>query len=459
MNKEKELQWHRLYNEVNSLGGDGAEFISAMQDLYSLYSDRIVDWFASLYDAEVGGFYFAHSAISADGYLPDIEATLHSLVFLSRFDGCENYADFVPDNLKKKIGYWVKGLQDPNGYFYHPQWDKDLTDKKLARKGRDLNYGLHILRSFGIKPTYDSPLGDKGDGVLPDGTLVKKISRPRSAYNKGTAKAQLEFPPHLESVDSFQKYLDEKYQELCERPYSMGNWFANQSAQIKSRDEMLRASGEKRSLCDMLIKWFDSRFNPETGSWYHPTEEDKIKDPRKYNYEGTNSLLKILDVYNALGGQIPDPMLAAKTAMLAIENDYPAGSVCDVYNTWYAVCQIIANIQNSSKGDEEKKRLIAKIRKELLKDAPHCIRLTKQKISPFLRSDGAFSFTPTGTSITSQGMPVALEGYDEGDTNATGICVGGVNIYIYSALGLTHVKPFSKEQLENYISLLESKSK
>ena len=455
------MQWENLVKEVDALGGNGEDFAAAIKELYSLYSDDVIYWYAGLFDPNIGGFYFANSARDAEGYLPDIEATQHCLGFFEKFSGVSSYSEVCPDWMKERIGKWIKGLQDPNGYFYHPQWDRAFADTKLARKGRDLNYGLGVMSACGFRPTYDTPLGGKGDGLLPDGTPVdmpKSDAKPDTAAKEEPKKeSTLKFSPHLESVETFREYLDKLYPDLCNRPYWTGNQFSNQIGQIKARDKMLRESGEKESLCEMLIAWFDGRQNPETGNWYHPDEGDAENSPRRFSYEGNNSLLKIIDVYNQIGAELHYPIEAARSAMKAITVETPPSSVCDVYNTWFAVCQVIANIQNHSKlTDEKKAEYIATIRRELLKDAPSAIRASKDKISLFKRPDNAFSYTPTGTSITSQGMPVALPGFDESDTNASGISLG-FNRYMFKAFDLTYVKPLDRPLLDKYLALLEAK--
>ena len=57
-----------------ALGGSlGEEIAGAFRDLYSLYPASLTDWFASLYDPEIGGFYFSCPARDTEGFLPDAE--------------------------------------------------------------------------------------------------------------------------------------------------------------------------------------------------------------------------------------------------------------------------------------------------------------------------------------------------------------------------------------------------
>lgn len=458
MTIERQKQWENLEKEVNEMGGDGKDFVAAMQELYSLYDERCIEWYAGLYSHKEGGFYFATSGRDSDEHLPDIEATHACLAFFEKFEGVDNYRDVAPDWMKERIGRWVKGLQDPGGYFYHPQWPRELIDLKVNRKGRDLCYGLGIMENCGFKPTYDTPLGGKGDGLLPDGTPVKQPKKAAVAEKEdapGKKTSTVVYSEHLQSVENFKKYLEDNTEKLRQKPYPMGNIFSNQVGQIVVRDRELLEEGATESIKQLLIDWFNENQNPETGNWYHFEEGDDIY---RVAFEGNNSLLKIIDVYNVLGAELHYPLEAARSAMKVLLGDVKATCVCDMYNTWYAISQVIMNINKHSTLPEEKKReYISTIRSELLRDAPFCIRGMKKKLEIFKRPDHAFSYCWNGTSITSQGVPCALPGYDESDTNASGIVLGGCNAHIYGALGLTRIKPFDGELLKKYLALLEKR--
>ena len=68
-------KWAALEAEVTRRGGDGAEFVKAMQEHYSIYKDTIYLWLAGLYDKEIGGFYYSNSVRDNEPFRPDIEST------------------------------------------------------------------------------------------------------------------------------------------------------------------------------------------------------------------------------------------------------------------------------------------------------------------------------------------------------------------------------------------------
>ena len=76
--------------------------------------------------------------------------------------------DELPDFMKERLVNWLKPLQDPNGYFYHPQWSRAASDAQLSRLGRDVNNAVAMLGWCGAKPTYMTPTGVAGDGLLAD---------------------------------------------------------------------------------------------------------------------------------------------------------------------------------------------------------------------------------------------------------------------------------------------------
>ena len=153
-----------------------ADTVKELRAMYEMFSPEVLEWLADLYDPESGGFYYSNSARNNEGFLPDIETTAQAIDLL-RLSGCfdeygENPSKALPEWFKAKLIAFVKGLQDPNGYFYHPQWTHEMVDNRVSRRSRDLTKGLDLLKSLGAKPTYNTPNGVEGDGILADGTPV-----------------------------------------------------------------------------------------------------------------------------------------------------------------------------------------------------------------------------------------------------------------------------------------------
>ena len=247
------------------------ETVAAFKELYTLFGPGAVEWFANLYDPVRGGYYYSNSGKETPMFRPDLESTYQALNFMSG-SGLARTED-VPAWQSEAIVKFTKSLQDPNGYFYHPQWGKRVTDlRHHPRRGRDLTWAHRLLERFGAKPTYDTPLGVRGDGLLADGTLapccenasehVDRIAEEQ--VNGGVAR-------HLRDGDSFRKYLDGL--DLASNGYYIGNLFESQSDQIAARDKQLCEAGSPESLTDILVDWLTEHQNPVTGLW---TEGDGV---------------------------------------------------------------------------------------------------------------------------------------------------------------------------------------
>ena len=118
----KEKQWQLLADYVG--GRDGEELVDALRDLYSIYDDRMIRWYAGLYDPKIGGYYYSNSARDFDTVehngktyklLPDAEATFHSVGMwrsLGVNGGITEWGRWLPDWMQKQVGDFIYNLQD-----------------------------------------------------------------------------------------------------------------------------------------------------------------------------------------------------------------------------------------------------------------------------------------------------------------------------------------------------------
>lgn len=404
-------------------GVTSPEFVDAMKELYSLYDTELVEWVANLYDASVGGFYYSNSARDNETTVwkekeyvlrPDAESTCQALGFINSSGIAKskggNYWTFLPEWTKKQIGDYIYNLQDPDGYFYHEHWGKDIP---VSRRGRDLSWSRSMLSALGREPKYPTIL-DTGTEKESKDTLI---------------------PDHLKSKEAFLEYLDSL--DVCNQSYSAGNTTSSQFAQIKSQ-----------GLADVCIEYYSARQNPKTGLWHS-----------EQNYYGVNGLMKISGIYNAHGLVIPHSREAAWSAIAAITSDEQIHAVVDLWNTWVAVKNITASLRKF--GGEDGNKLADEIVAELRRGAVAAVRKTKEKIAPFKKPDHAFSYTRNYPSPISQGMPVCIPGLPEGDMNATVISVTLMVGMIYGALELNeyHVPIFGDEEAARFVEILEEKRK
>ncbi len=461
-------EWAALYKEVvsemsASLGETEAKeyadsLVASLKKLYTMYDDSVVTWLADLYDPAIcvctaiegedrclgtkycggAGFYFSNSGRNTLGYMPDIESTLQALSFLSATgmlklkNGALTSA--FPAGEPQKMVRFVKALQDEQtGYFYHPQWEVETL--WTSRVARDLNYGTQILRFFGAKPTYDTPAGVEGDGILYDGTEISSVA-PASkltgrlshhsvaslvSYVKPTASYS---PDYMLSKEGFIEYLEAL--DVKNDSYAAGNELSSIANQLISRDKYLASVNADYRLVDLTIDHLNACQNKLTGTWDYKTEGDTGYTP----YYANDGVLKIATFYNAVKRPMNYASLAVKNAIYAISVDYTPGHVCNVYNTWFAVSAILGNI--TAYGDPAE---AAALRAELRALAPEAIEVTLDKMLLFKKDDGSFSYFKENSSSGSQGAAVAVPNTNEGDLNATAICTYGLVDYIFQALG------------------------
>ena len=142
------MLWQRLCEEADKKGGNGAEIVDAYKYLYSVHSDRLLTWLGGLFDSKIGGFYYSNSARDneyqeLDGvkhyFLPDIESTNQATNLLQSAGVIKEFSE-LPEWMRKKMAEFNCSLQNPDdGYIYHPQWGKNITDH---RRGRDLMWSI-----------------------------------------------------------------------------------------------------------------------------------------------------------------------------------------------------------------------------------------------------------------------------------------------------------------------------
>ena len=397
------------------------ELSEAMRELYSLYSDELVDWFAGLYDTEIGGYYYSQSARDNEKtvyndkeylLLPDAESTCQALGFWSGTGMAEKtggtYVSALPEWMKEDIADYIYGLQDPDGYFYHPQWGKNIS---LSRRARDFNWSISMLENFGRKPKYSTILDTDKNEKKDSETLI---------------------PDHLSSSEKFAEYLENS--NINERSYNVGNQLSSQFAQIKAM-----------GLGDQLIDFLNEHQHPESGHWHN-----------ELNYYAVNGIMKISGVYNAAGRPFPNAMSAAKSAIYAITSDEEVKAVVDLWNTWIAVRAIVTNLRKFGEDGTA-----AEIVKTLWENAPAMIRKSREKIAPFGKEMGSFSYHRNYACPTSQGAPVTFGIACEGDINATVISSYLLINSLFSALDIPDLKVpmFSDKDRLRYIELIENKRK
>ena len=449
--KKKEERWKALAEQAG--GGEKGRAISdAFRKLYEMYNTEIVEWFAKLYDPSVGGYYATTSGHDTDTFGPDVEATSQALTFIESsgmIDEVGTLAEALPSEMPGQIVHFAKSIQNPNGYFYHPQWCFDEIHTNLARRGRDLGWGTGLLKRFGAKPTYNAPNGFLGDGIDADGNKVFDVEvKQESPEKKSDAApaAPAPYPEYLENRETFLAYLSNI--DINADSYTYGNQFNATYSQIKTRNDALLAMGAGYSLCDIFIDWLNEHIDKKTGYWGH-----------EVNFAGTNGFFKIITIYNAWGYTYPEPEAVTNSILSCIMGDELAtGNCCSIYNLWSAVCSIRANAKASG-NEETAKKILDSINGVLKNRGAEAILNTHRKMLPYKKNDCSFSHAYHSGGGVQQSMYVGLNyiyGVIEGSVDATCICTTGLVRNMFAAFGFRKVPMFMKGDWMVYKNILET---
>lgn len=385
----------------NRMDATSDEIQQAISSLKELYDEQVIAFLAGLYDPETGGIYYSYSAQQTDGYLPDVESTAQTLLALDTFcpEG-RTAGDYLPDGFGEKLVRWVQELEDAeDGYFYHPQWGKEVNS---SRKGRDLGWSRGLLRRFGAQALYP--------------TAIDRLT--------GTEESRQTLPTYLQSKEAFQEWLRALPWDV--HPYSAGNSINAMAGQIE-------AAGFMKTTVDFLR----SIHNPKTGLWGEGA-----------NYNTVSALMKVAGVYYSAGEEFEYLQEALQSCIdVALSPELSEKTqITFIYNPWCAI--------NSLRQIAEQNGKLPQWFEEMLYgNAAEMIRMTKQKLAIYKKADGGFSYMPDHSSATSQGAPASL-GTAEGDVNATTIAVNGVLRNLNQCLGLPHEAAYGEEAIKRFVSLL-----
>ena len=410
-----ELKWKALEERIGEK--HGKKISDAIKELYALFGTDIVDWVASLYDPEHGAWYYSRSAQETEGYLPNAESTLSGVTMMSNYGATEGKTpeECIPAWLKKRVADFIYNLQDPDGYFYHPQWGKEISHLKASR---DLGTCKWLLRMMdGPEPKYPTPGASKKAGAT---------------YDINNA------PERFRTLENYKDYL---YNQLNfdTRGYNSGSEMSSQMGEVKAYGDILGVD-----LITLTLDYIESKQREDTGLWHH-----------EMSYYASNGMQKITKMFNWYNRKIPYAMAGLESVMEIIMRDDPAGASVDVYNPWHAIGSLILNLKKYHGLTEEE---FSAILDKVYTWAPDAIRKSAEKMKIFKKPDGGMSYLVKTSCPTDQGAKAAVPGSVEGDVNGC-LCAMGIIPSIYSGLDLEDVKVplYSREDWDRYIGAITAR--
>ena len=363
----------KFYSELSKT--HGAKIAEETERLHTLWDENVYKWLASLWDGEAGGFYYSISARDNEGFYPDMESTAQALNSLESLGIMANSSDVPLAMQKKMIAFMQAKQHEDDGYFYHAQWGKDVS---TSRRARDLGHALSIFGRFGGKALYK--------------TALERIKEAASSGNTESESSTV--PEHLRSKAAFIEYLEGL--GINEQSYSVGHRIGQQVAEIK-------AAG----LTDVCIDFLNST-QKSNGFW-----EDVL------NHSSSNGMMKISCAYLSLGAPIPNVMTSFDSALGVLLSDLPFGCITEVFNPPFSLLNFLEILEKT--GETEN---LAKAKQLLLSRGADIIRVAYERLIPFKKPDGSFSYCKTCSSHWSQGKPVCIKDSFESDVNANSLANG-----------------------------------
>ena len=401
----REASREEVYRTARSIIGKAA--VAELRELYGLYDERMYLWMAALWDPELGAFYYSNSARDYELYLPDIESTAQIKFAIATWNmlGESRWSVGAPRRMLDKMGAFAYSLQAEDGFFYHPQWGREVS---LSRRGRDYSWSRRTLNEAGLAPKYPLPTAKSADG-----------------------KKSKSLPDYLQDIELFKKWLAEK--DLSTKSYYIGNILDSTTTQIT-------AAGQE--FVDTLVFWLAEHQREDNGLW-----QEEI------NYDSVNGLMKISGIYPTLKAVLPNAMKGLASAIRVAMSDERMKFVCEHYNPWVAMCNVFKGLNAGVESKEAEE-----LRHLLWENSAMLIKRTREKISVFRKDDGSFSFYRKMSASISQGSPAALPRQNEGDVNATCISQGTAR-NMCTALGIPGVPVFTPADGELFFELIEAAPK
>lgn len=377
----------------------------ALEEFVFLFNMDAMRWAARLWDPISGGFYYSNSARDHEGFGADLESTAQILRVIDDRGMIDSYGSMkkaMPEDIADKLVAFADERLDEDGYFYHPQWGKNIG---TSRRGRDLQWGRIIYKMFDKTPPRKTAV-----------ELLQGADRPTITT----------LPEHLKSKKAFREYLEAEY--AAKASYPLGHGINAQMVQI-----------EAAGLLEECCKFLDAKQNPGNGLW----EED-------ITYRSVSGLMKLSVIYIRANRRMNFPEKISDSIFTLLKSRDAVDQIVYIYNPLSALSQQIYTL-NLVNENYEAARLVSRLKD----DAYDVVRIMTDKTRCFAKPDGSFSYSPEFSACRSQNVPSALKNTCEGDVNATTIASGGIVSNLLTTLGFS-AKTFDKEDFDEFISIVRA---
>ncbi len=401
-----------------------------VEALYALFDpEKLVTWWASLYDPATGGFYYANSARDTEGFLPDLEST-YQITNIAKEYGMvgqkyrsitELYGPTITQNI---LNFYYSCESESDGYFYHPQFPDVIKNPKKydMRVSRDLEWGDTMIRWLGGKAPYPTAL-DRLRAAAPADNGVILLASGKNQFN---------------DVETMKAYVKNQIETTG---------FEGWGNTLSSALEQYRAGGTLNALIDLLNTYQD----PETGIWggYYRDGSFYAYNDSYQSVDSTMTMTyKTLKLYAAAGRTVPYAKQLTDTAVNAALAISSTTRVTYTYNPWATLTQLRTCVKNQgAAGDYEY------YTQKIADNASAMLDALINELKRFRYTDGSFSYYPKRSQDVIYGTTVSL-GKKEGDVNGTLLALTSVYNSACYVLGVPQIPMFNYQHADLFRQLL-----
>ena len=392
---------------------------AAVKNFYEDFYDpeKLIRWWAGLYDPDLGAFYYSNSARDYEGFLPDIESTMQVVNRLRQFDPDEDLANYLgPDITAKMITFLQSKQSKDDGYFYHPQWAQPYTELNTMRYTRDQDWTIAMLRWLHSAPLYPTAI---------DRAMESASNENQSEQSAPTAEG---WTPNEASVKAYVNNLLDT--TSCE------HW----SNKLDTQLETFAATGMLSAVLDVL----DERVNPAYGLWVtgYDAETDRytnLAGNEEIPYGIFTNTYKVMKCYNKGERLFQYATKMVENAIKAILSEDPGVRSTYLFNPWATLGNVRSNLKDYGPA-AHLAQYDALISRNILK----MLTAVKNTLGYYGWEDGSYSFLLSGSSPTIYSTLASL-GAREGDVNANNLIVSFAG-HICTAIGLSETIPIFNQK-------------
>ena len=392
---------------------------AAVKDFYEDFYDpeKLIRWWAGLYDPDLGAFYYSNSARDYEGFLPDIESTMQIVNRLRQFDPDEDLANYLgPDITAKLISFLQSKQSKDDGYFYHPQWAQPYTELNTMRYTRDQDWTIAMLNWLHSAPLYPTAI---------DRAMESASNDNQSEQSAPTAEG---WTPNEASVKAYVNDLLDN--TSCE------HWANKLDTQL----ETFAATGTLDAVLDVL----DERVNPAYGLWVadYDAETDEytnLAGKKEIPYGIFTNTYKVMKCYNRGERLFQYSTKMVENAIKAILSEDPGVRSTYLFNPWATLGNVRSNLKDYGTAAH-----LAQYDALISKNILNMLTAVKHTLGYYGWADGSYSFLLSGSSPTIYGTLASL-GAREGDVNANNLIVSFAG-HICTAIGLSDAIPIFNQK-------------